>query len=55
MINILPVNDSKEYIEDNSCWCNPQVVFENDKMIVVHNSNDLREIIEDVNNYFDNE
>lgn len=55
MINVLPINDTKEHIENNSCWCNPDVIFENEDIIVIHNSHDLREIIEDVNIFFDNE
>lgn len=46
MINIIPLNDLKEHIEDNSCHCNPQIEFENDEMIVIHNSYDKREFIE---------
>ena len=47
MTNILPINDLKEHIEDSTCECLPNVVFENGEMIVIHNSFDGREIIEE--------
>ena len=43
MINILPNNDLKEHIEDTTCECNPNLIFENGEMIVIHNSYDGRE------------
>lgn len=43
MINILPKNDLKEHIEDNSCVCDPDVIFVNEEMIIIHNSFDGRE------------
>jgi len=43
MINILPINDIKPHTEDSTCECNPDVIFENGEMIVVHNSFDGRE------------
>jgi hypothetical protein len=46
MINVLPVNDLKEHVEATHCWCNPRVEIENDEMIVIHNSLDKREIVE---------
>lgn len=46
MINIVPVNDLKEHTEDNYCECNPNVIFENEEMIVIHNSYDGREHVE---------
>src|SRR5690606_36083857 len=49
MINILPVNDLKEHIESSICECNPRVEFdENGEMIIIHNSYDGREWIEDL-------
>jgi hypothetical protein len=49
MINVLPLNDLKEHEEKSTCHCNPKVIFENGEMIIVHNSYDGREIIEEVN------
>ena len=43
MINILPNNDLKEHTEDSLCECNPNVIFENGEMMVIHNSYDGRE------------
>ena len=48
MINILPVNDLKEHIESSICECNPRVEFENGEMIIIHNSYDGREWMEDL-------
>jgi len=49
MIHIYPVNDLKEHIENTTCECEPKIITENGEMIVIHNSFDHREIIEDVN------
>ena len=49
MVHILPRNDTKEHIEDTMCECEPKIIIENGEMIVIHNSFDHREIIEDVN------
>lgn len=48
MINILPLNDLKKHIESSICECNPRVEFENGEMIIIHNSYDGREWIEDL-------
>ena len=48
MINILPINDLEEHIEDTTCECCPKVEFENGEMIVIHNSFDGRELLEDL-------
>ena|SRR5690606_23827798 len=48
MINIIPVNDLKEHIENSTCGCNPKVEFENGEMIIIHNSYDGRELREDL-------
>lgn len=52
MINVLPINDLMEHIEDSTCKCNPKVVFENGEMIVIHNSYDKRELVEVTLEYF---
>ena len=48
MINILPENDLKEHVESSICDCNPSVEFENGEMIIIHNSYDGRELLEDL-------
>ena len=47
MINVTPTNDLKEHIDDTTCWCNPEVILENNEMIVIHNSMDGREYLEE--------
>ena len=44
MINIIPLNDLKEHIEDSTCNCRPSLIVENGEMIIVHNSFDGREL-----------
>lgn len=46
MYNILPINDLKEHLEDSTCRCQPQVIYENGEMIIIHNSFDGREGLE---------
>lgn len=46
MINILPTDDLKPHIEDNTCECKPKVIYENGEMILIHNSYDKREQFE---------
>jgi len=49
--HILPVNDLKDHIDKSTCECIPTVkVIETGDMIVIHNSYDGREIVEEVNN-----
>ena len=52
MYNILPTNDLKEHTEDSTCECNPKIFFENGEMIIVHNSYDKRELVEETLKYF---
>ena len=52
MYNILPTNDLKEHTEDSTCECNPKIIFENGEMIIVHNSYDKRELVEETLKYF---
>lgn len=49
MYNIYPIGDLKEHILDSSCWCDPQVIMQNDEMLIVHNSADGREAVEMAN------
>jgi hypothetical protein len=49
MIHVLPVNDSEEHILDSTCSCNPQIEnAENGHLLVIHNSFDGRELIEEL-------
>lgn len=48
--NILPMNDLKEHIEESICECGPSVeILENGDMMIIHNSYDGREILEQLN------
>jgi hypothetical protein len=56
MIHVYPIGDTKEHdLYSTTCHCSPKVSFENEEMIVVHNSFDGREIIEEVNKILGNE
>lgn len=44
--NILPTNDLKEHIESKHCECKPTVRIVNKTTIIIHNSYDGREKIE---------
>lgn len=46
MINIIPINDDKEHIEDTTCDCSPTISIESEEMIVIHNAYDNREGLE---------
>lgn len=47
MIHILPINDLKEHEELSTCHCNPSAeVLEDGSIMIVHNSYDKREVIE---------
>jgi hypothetical protein len=52
MYNVYPTNDLEEHILDSTCKCKPKIVFENGEMIIVHNSFDQRELIEELLPYF---
>lgn len=49
MINILPINDIREHIEDSTCPCEPEIIEESGDIIIVHNSWDGREAVEMAN------
>lgn len=52
VIHVLPVNDLREHVESETCWCKPAVeqvsslVDGKARTIVVHNAADARELIE---------
>lgn len=43
---MIPVDDYKDHIEVKSCWCNP-IVDEDNNRLIIHNSLDKREFYED--------
>lgn len=50
MIVITPINDlSKHDDYSTTCECEPKIKFTNGEMIIIHNSFDQREIIEEFN------
>lgn len=49
MINIIPLEDTEEHLENEKCKCNPEILIENEEEIVVHHAFDNREIIEQIN------
>ena len=50
MINITPINDLKEHTAESTCLCRPEVKFEDGEMIIIHNSYDGREKVEQQKN-----
>ena len=40
--NVVPINDLREHIQNNQCWCNPDY----DGGVYVHHSADNRELTE---------
>ena len=48
-IHVLPVGDLREHEETRDCWCKPtktREAYEEDAVVVVHNSLDGRELVE---------
>jgi hypothetical protein len=41
--HVLPINDIEPHVEESTCRCKPNILFENGHMIIVHNSFDGRE------------
>ena len=48
VFNLIPINDLEEHQEDLKCKCEPKLIVENEGNIIVHNSFDRRELIEQV-------
>lgn len=42
MLHVMPINDIKEHEELSTCKCEPNLIMENDEMILVHNAFDGR-------------
>ena len=47
MIEITPINDTKEHTSGSTCQCEPKIIWENGEMIVIHASYDGREALEE--------
>jgi hypothetical protein len=49
-VHVIPVNDLREHEEneDGSCWCNPRIEQEENGLVIIHNSLDGKEILEDI-------
>lgn len=48
--HILPINDLKEHQEESTCECEPKSeILDSGDILIIHNSYDGREIIEQVN------
>ena len=45
-INIVPINDIEEHIEDTTCWCVPEIIEESGTIIIKHNAFDGRTLNE---------
>ena len=46
-IHVVPINDLREHQESETCWCQPTVErVEEDRRLIVHNSEDGRELVE---------
>ena len=45
-INIVPVNDRKEHVMGEECWCRPSVDHTKYSVTYTHNSLDRRELYE---------
>lgn len=48
MIHVLPINDLEEHEELSTCKCSPKLIEENGELILIHNSFDRREVIENL-------
>jgi hypothetical protein len=47
MWHIYPVNDTEEHdLEGTMCHCNPTILWDLPEAVVIHNSFDCREIVE---------
>lgn len=51
--HILPINDIYTHEENTTCRCRPSIELENGDMIVIHNSFDGREYIEQLTDNID--
>ena len=50
MLHVSPIDDLEEHeLHGTQCKCNPKVDFSGEEILVIHNSFDMREIIEQAN------
>lgn len=48
MIHVHPINDQKEHtLEGTTCHCTPRIDYDGPEMLIIHNSYDGRELIEE--------
>lgn len=51
VFHVLPINDLKEHVEEESCWCAPAVEGKRGRSrsakLIIHNALDCRELIEE--------
>ena len=47
-VNIIPMNDSREHQQSETCFCQPRKSFESDRVLIIHNAQDLREVYEQI-------
>lgn len=46
IVNVTPCNDLRYHKEDSTCPCKPKIEFVDDNILIVHNSFDGREAVE---------
>ena len=48
MIHVYPLHDDRDHdtSDTTTCWCEPSLITDEPELIVVHNSMDGRELIE---------
>lgn len=42
-LHVLPTNDVRRHYLDESCWCSPEVDWDADELVWVHNAADRRD------------
>jgi len=48
-VEVIPLNDTREHLLGDECWCGPRlekVPYGRPDLMIVHHSNDKRELIE---------
>lgn len=46
-VHVMPVEDLREHVERDDCWCRPLVLRSEDSdRVVIHHSEDGRELVE---------
>lgn len=44
--HVLPINDLRDHVEAEDCWCEPRIEEDDGGTVVIHNSMDGRELVE---------